>query len=214
MVLYAADISKLAVPVSKSVQDVEKPKRKLSKKQLENLEKGREIKRQKSESVAVDTPVPPTEPEPEKTKQKKRVRKEKQNVEPPKEPEPEPVPEPEIEKPKPVKTRKPRQPKVLIETPPASEPEVVVEEKVEKKERKKRVPRDPSVPPVWFEKYIQGVKKEEALAKQEKVPAKQVIKEAQEVAQKSWDNGLTRDRVSNEVDQHLNRLYSMVFNKR
>jgi hypothetical protein len=68
-------------------------------------------------------------------------------------------------------------------------------------------------PPQWFNKYVEGVKKEEAVQKAEKVPAKQVKQEAQEVAQKSWNDGLTRDRVSNEVDSHMNRMYSMIFKR-
>lgn len=41
-------------------------------------------------------------------------------------------------------------------------------------------------PPVWFKKYIAGVKKEEARQGKEKKPRKQVEEESNEVAHKQW----------------------------
>lgn len=43
--------------------------------------------------------------------------------------------------------------------------------------------------------------------KSEKVPAKKVKEEAKEAATKSWNHGLTRNRVQNEVDSHMSRMY-------
>jgi hypothetical protein len=43
---------------------------------------------------------------------------------------------------------------------------------------------------------------------------KQVKQAAKDVAQESWNNGLTRDRVNNEVDNHMNRMYSQIFASR
>lgn len=204
MPLYAADLTKIAKPVVKNVQnDQPEKKRRLSEKQIANLEKGREkLKKQKQDETPKTTPALPTpepSPEPEPVKQKKPKRKAVHT--------PSPEPESEIEEPvKPKRVRK--KPTPVIE--PVIEPVPVEEPKI----KKVRKARDPSIPPVWFEKYIEGVKKEEALAKAEKVPAKVVKQEAQQVAQKSWDNGLTRDRVSNEVDNHMTRMYSMIFNRR
>jgi hypothetical protein len=203
MPLYAADLTKLAKPVKKNVQNDldEKPKRKLSETQKANLEKGRaKLKKQ------LPTPEPSQESEIEsEVKPRKQKRKAERIQESIPEPIPEPVPEP-VQKPKRKKKVEPI-PKPISEPIPEPIPEPV-------KVRTPRKVRDPSIPPIWFEKYIQGVKKEEALAKTEKVPAKVVKQEAQEVAQKSWDNGLTRDRVSNEVDNHMTRMYSMIFNRK
>lgn len=227
MPLYAADVSKLAKPVSKSVQKVHdistnqqetvrKPKRQLSETQKENLKKGRDalamkkevveedVKQKKTKRVKVEKEVvEPDVVEPEKPK-KSRKKIVKEIIEEVKEEEEE---EEEVKEVKEEKKRK-RKPKTIADITP--EPEPVEEPKI----KKIKVQRDPSVPPLWFEKYIQGVKKEEAMVKTEKVPAKQVKIEAQEVAQKSWDDGLTRDRVTNEVDNHMNRMYSMIFSRR
>jgi len=69
-------------------------------------------------------------------------------------------------------------------------------------------------PPKWFEQYIQGVKKEENSIAKDKKPAKVVRIEAKESAQQHWNNGLTRDRVKNEVDGHMDRLYTQIFANR
>jgi hypothetical protein len=69
-------------------------------------------------------------------------------------------------------------------------------------------------PPAWFEKYIEGVKREQAHSTSEKKPVKQIQQEAQEEAKTKWDNGLVRDRLQNEVNGHMNRMYSMIFGSR
>ena len=131
---------------------------------------------------------------------KKAVRKRK-------EPAPEPTPEPLV-------------PEPIAEPVPEPIPEPIAEVKVEepkeepkKKPRAPRKKRDPAEAPIWFAKYIEGVKKEQSALKNEKVPAKKVKEEAQEVASKSWNHGLTRNRVQNEVDGHMSRMYSMIFSK-
>lgn len=88
-------------------------------------------------------------------------------------------------------------------------------EEVEPKPKKVRrtVKRDESVPPVWFERFVEGAKMEEAQIAAEKKPIKQVKAEAKEVAQAHWGNGVTRDRVNNEMNSHMNRMYSMIFRK-
>ena len=81
---------------------------------------------------------------------------------------------------------------------------------VQVKTKKPRAPRqkkDPTVPPQWFAKYVEGVKSEQATLKPEKVGKKQIKEEAKEAASKSWNNGLTRNRVQNEVDSHMSRMY-------
>jgi multidrug efflux pump subunit AcrA (membrane-fusion protein) len=84
------------------------------------------------------------------------------------------------------------------------------------KEKKRRITKekDPNQPPEWFKKYVEGVKKEEAKVSTEKRPAKIVQEEAREFATNHWNDGLTRDRVQNEVDGHMSRMYGMIFNRR
>lgn len=71
--------------------------------------------------------------------------------------------------------------------------------------------RDNGEPPLWFKQYVSGVKKEEAKISREKKPKKQIQQEAVEVAQKNWNDSFTRDRVRNEVDGHMSRMYQMMF---
>jgi hypothetical protein len=176
MTLYEADLDKIAVEV-KSV----------SRKSKTSDEPKAPRKRKAVEKPDVAEP------------KKKTVRKPKAPREPTPaavEPVPEPVPEIKIEEPK-VEEVKVEEVKVE---------EVKVEEPKLKKPRVPRKKRDPAEAPVWFAKYVEGVKKEQSVIKNEKIPAKKVKEEAQEVASKSWNHGLTRNRVQNEVDGHSNIL--------
>lgn len=206
MVLYSADISKLAVPV-KSVQnsrkknkepEVEQPKvepkvepkkRKPTKKQLA-AEEEKQIIQQLEEAVAAE--------EPPKKKRAKKVEAEPVKLEPVKvEPvKVEPVKVEPVEEPiQPVKPKRVR--KRIQEPTPSIESQ-------DEQPKPKKPRRDPNEAPQWFHKYIETVKKEEAAQRQEKVPAKQIKSEAQEQAKKSWNDGFTRDRVTNEIDNHSN----------
>jgi colicin import membrane protein len=79
------------------------------------------------------------------------------------------------------------------------------------KKVKRTVKRDESIPPVWFEKFVESAKMEESKIAAEKKPAKQVKEEAKAVAQAQWSDGYTRDRVNQQVDAHMGKLYSMIF---
>jgi hypothetical protein len=69
-------------------------------------------------------------------------------------------------------------------------------------------------PPSWFKKYISGVKLEENHHATPPV-AKKVVKQNAEIeATNQWSQGVVRDRVNNEVNQHLHRLYSQIFSGR
>jgi len=185
MPLYEADLDKLAVEV-KSVskkrvakKDGEPKKRTLAKeKDSEPKKRVRVSKKKTSEKsddvkTLVDEPaVPISEPTPE-IKVEPEIKIEPAAA-PILEAKPEPVAEIKSEE-KPVKEKKPRAP---------------------------RQKKDPTVAPLWFAKYVEGVKKEQATMKNEKVPAKKVKEEAKEAATKSWNHGLTRNRVQNEVDSH------------
>jgi len=102
---------------------------------------------------------------------------------------------------KPKKTRKRKQ--VTIEEQ--------VDQEVEKLNLSKKKPD--VEPPEWFKKYVAGVKNEESLHRSPKKPKREIAKEANQVAKEQWGNGLVRDRVRNEVDQHMSRMYQMIFNR-
>jgi hypothetical protein len=127
------------------------------------------------------------------------------------------------------KRRLARQAKKQLETPPESvtENETVPPMEKTKLVRKRKEPTmdeqvDSAVekltqtdeePPAWFKKYVAGVKNEERMHQEPKKPKKEVAREANEVAQQQWGNGLVRDRVRNEVDKHMGRMYQMIFNR-
>lgn len=96
--------------------------------------------------------------------------------------------------------------------------EAVAEKKDEtpvkaKKQRVIKPKRDDSVPPAWFEKFVESAKMEESKISADKKPVKLIKEEAKAAAQASWGDGYTRDRVVDQVDQHMGRLYSMIFKK-
>jgi len=86
-----------------------------------------------------------------------------------------------------------------VEAPPA------------KKVRVAKKKKDDSEPPVWFSKFVESAKMEENKISNEKKPAKQVKEEAKETAKEQWGDGYTRDRVTEQVDKHMGKLYSMIF---
>ncbi len=110
-----------------------------------------------------------------------------------------------------------------VEKRKAKEIDTAVEEAIEapkeeapvkaKKQRVIKPKRDDTVPPVWFERFVESAKIEQSKIAADKKPAKQVKEEAKEVAKASWNDGFTRDRVVDSVDQHMGRLYSMIFKK-
>lgn len=79
------------------------------------------------------------------------------------------------------------------------------------KVKRQRKVRNPEEPPTWFSRYIEGVKREQSIG--EKKPVKQIQQEAQQEAKTKWENGIVRDRVQNEMDSHMNRMYGMIFSR-
>ena len=69
-------------------------------------------------------------------------------------------------------------------------------------------------PPSWFSKFVETVKKQEQTVAAEKKSQKHVKEEAKEIANDKWNDGLTRGRVRQEVDDHMGRMYSMMFGRR
>lgn len=99
---------------------------------------------------------------------------------------------------------------VQSEKPQSSE-HVTVPEIAKPKVKKVRMKRNPEDPPAWFQKYVEGVKREQAQG--EKKPVKQIQQEAQEEAKTKWGDGMVRDRLTNEVDAHMSRMYNMIFGR-
>lgn len=96
--------------------------------------------------------------------------------------------------------------------------DVAVEKAVEEvaqepkpKKVKRTLKRDESVPPIWFEKFVESAKMEESKIAADKKPVKMVKEEAKAVAQVQWNDGYTRDRVNQQVDNHMSKLYGMIF---
>lgn len=85
---------------------------------------------------------------------------------------------------------------------------------VVKVNRSRPVYKEESEPPAWFKKYVEGVKKEKSKMTDDRKPQKEIREEAQQEAQVRWDDESTRHRVNHEVDNHMNRMYSMIFGKR
>lgn len=223
MTLYSADIMEFAKPVEKAahkkttkasapeettktpeetIEKVEPVKKEMSEKRKAALAKAQETRKRKREEAQL-AKQQETEA---KQKEEEMLAKEKTLAE---------------EK-KLLLKEKRRQARLakknsVPETP--EEPKTEEEPKEEQKEveevvnKRKRARKNPADPPAWFQKYVEGVKKEQSKHVDQKVPQKQVKFEAQAAAKKSWDNGLTRDRVKNEVDQHMNRMYSMIFSR-
>jgi len=219
MVLYAADLVDFEKPVTKKraskkqpleaeavvaevEKPVEKPKAKKTSKKVEPL-LVQEVKEEIKEPVK--EPV-------KKTRKRKQIEAPK-----PEEVVPEVAPEPEVAKIEPPKKTRKSKPKIveIQAEEPITPPESVETELVEppKKRAKKEAKPKEQDPPEWFKKYVQGVQKEKAdsIGQVTKKQEKLINKEALKVAHKSWQSGITRDRVQGEVDGHMNRMYCIVF---
>lgn len=129
--------------------------------------------------------------------------------------------------PPPAKKRKvsPKKKEQEPSPPPSDvsmEEEIVVPKpkKVHKK-KAKALPVPPTViidgksvddPPSWFKNYLldEAKRRNENREKKQRQPLTQVKKDATEVANQKWNDGLTRDRVNNEVTTHMNKLYQQI----
>lgn len=99
-------------------------------------------------------------------------------------------------------------------SPPTSTASDAASEEVPVKVKKAKKEKSETEPPAWFQKYVAGVKAEEAKQSSARIPKKEVLEEARQTAQQQWNDGLTRDRIQNEVDSHMSRMYGMIFNNR
>lgn len=203
MVLYATDLIDLEKPQKikqkrvskkkveepvieiKQIQEPPEPKRQRGlKKKIEPKE---EVKKEIEEDVK--EPLLIKEAPPKKTRKRKHIEIE------------EPVKEVEnIEQ--------------ICESPTlVDEPEKPKKTRKMKPKNESKSSQTSTEPPVWFQKYVAGVQKEKAdsVGQVTKKQAKEIKTEALKTAHKSWQSGVTRDRVQGEVDSHMNRMYCIVF---
>lgn len=191
-------------PVAVKEEKEEKPKRVASEKQLAALAKAQETrkrKREEAEAAAAE-----------------QIRLEQEQADKEKEREEAALAKKEAAK---MKRKAARDAKKQLSTPPATESsvgsvaeeiEAGIREPVEKKHKVSESSNDD--PPPWFKQYVAGVKREEAKVSKEKKPQRQIKQEANDVAEHQWNDGFTRDRVRNEVDNHMSRMYQMMFSGR
>ena len=107
-------------------------------------------------------------------------------------------------------------------TPSVSTEEIVDQEvaKVVKKPRAPKAAKAPVIappveePPEYLKKYVQGVMKAQNETSEVKKPQKQIREEAAEHSKATWGDGVKRDIVRSEVDNHMNRMYRMMFPQR
>lgn len=196
--LYATKIADLGKPVSENTEKKEKKPR--SEKQIAAFEKAREARKKTLEAKkSFEKPVEPASPpktvsEPETTEVLEDIKVEVQAESSSEEPS------------KPKKERKTKK-RAASETFEVAEKAVKIETKDEATQSEEEAPS-------WFKSYVIGVKEEQAKAANDKRPKKQVRIEAQAVAQKQWQQPQTRERVQNTVNNHMQKMYSMVFPNR
>lgn len=118
--------------------------------------------------------------------------------------------------------KKKRKTPVQEKTPSLSSTEIVEEEmnKIEEPPQKKKRVRKPKLaapppeePPEYLKKYIEGMLKAQNAVSEVKKPAKQIKTEASEQSKTTWADDVKRDSVKSEVDNHMNRMYSMMFSR-
>ena len=71
-------------------------------------------------------------------------------------------------------------------------------------------------PPTWFKAYLhdEAKRRNADKPKNERSKAPAVKHEAEVKAHEKWSDGLVRDRVNNEVNSHMGRLYSQIYGRR
>jgi hypothetical protein len=136
--------------------------------------------------------------------------------------------QPVQEQPVPPKRKRVAKPKpqpseqLILETKeekPNAEPEVIKKAASKKGLTKKEKIIDGKAadePPSWFKAWCLDQKKREndEKPKKEKV-SKPILKESATIeAKEKWNDGLTKDRVKMEVDNHMGRLYNQIYGRR
>lgn len=192
-------------------------------------------KQRKPKDAAPEETTPPVLEKPAKKTRAKKAVVSEESVEPvlekktPKRKRQEPTPSEsteggDMDKPKPKRTRpsKPQPSEQIIEE---AKDEVINDPATIKKvnklaEKKSKLSTTKKIidgavaeePPSWFKAWCLDQKKREnnEKPKKEKIAQPELKKEATALANEKWSDGLTRDRVRSEVDNHMGKLYSMV----
>lgn len=199
--LYATKISDLAKPVSEP-----KEKKPRSEKQIAAFEKAREARKKTLEAKkSYEKPV-------EKVEQMEPASPPQTVSEP--EIETQVLEDVKVEEEEIPKETKPKKERKTKKRPASEEISETITEKAIKIETKEETTQSEEEAPAWFKSYVIGVKEEQAKAANDKRPKKQVRIEASAVAQKQWQQPQTRERVQNTVNNHMQKMYSMVFPNR
>ena len=194
------------------------------------IKKGKKS-RAKKEEIATPAPPAPVEvtPPPVEAVKPKAPRKRKVKaavaVEAP--PPPSPVEEkvvPAVVAEPEKKKRRKREPKVTIQEPiSAVEEDVKEEKKKDKKKAKVSIAHKDIIdgdvaddPPSWFKSYLLTEERRRNSDKEKKnqMPVKEIKQVASAKASEKWNDGLTRDKVNNEVHGHMNRLFSQIHGRK
>lgn len=81
--------------------------------------------------------------------------------------------------------------------------------------KKKRVAKKlDDTPPEWFQQYIDGVKSDINLSASEPKPLEVLKTESSSEAKKHWNNSFTRAKVNNEIENHMDKMYQMMFGRK
>lgn len=213
MTIYEADLSKIAVPVKAHKKKIKEKVPETLQTEVQSpppVEEQPKKKRRVVKKKVEAEPATPPQPEPVKKKVKKVAPVIEHAVEPnPAKSTAEPPKQSAESSTKTTKTSNNSKRKAKESDQEFSGGESVPESTVlPRHKRVKKTVAQPATaeitPPPWFQKYVEGVKKEQNLLKEEKVPMKKTKIEAQETAKKTWNDGFVRDRVTTEVDNHSN----------
>lgn len=122
------------------------------------------------------------------------------------------------------------EPESVTETEPAEEPEPIAQPmEVKKPKRKPRVPKavTPAAPPPtpesdvadheppkWFMNYVSNMKSFQNDVAEKKKPKRVLKNESDDYAKQQWKKPDLRQRVTDNVDSHLTKLYRQIFSNR
>lgn len=180
------------------------------------------IKKVKKPKAPKTVKAPPTELAPTPESKPKPIRKRKA-------PEPKNAPAVEVQvatpppseasvSEAPPKKKRVVKPKPVVEEEDKPEPPKKISKKEAAKANKKIIVSGDVAdePPSWFKAYLHEEQKRRNADKPKKERASApAVKQAAEVqAAVKWSDGLTRDRVNNEVNGHMNRLYAQIHGRR
>lgn len=93
----------------------------------------------------------------------------------------------------------------------------VVKKKVKAPVSKKIIDgEEAQVPPAWFKEHLinEEHRRNQEREKKERASIKEVKRVGEEKATVKWNDGETRDKVNNQITNHMNKLYSQIHGRR